>query len=631
MSSHVSSTPRETESKAAPLSLFFPCSRCGKNLKSRAELAGKKVKCPHCGQITLAPQNGPNAPPPAPLWRILLPPRVLGLILWTTFVLKLYNLDHTALTRWDEVFHAAVAQNVLKHPLKPTLIDVPYLPYDQTKWGENHVWLHKPILPFWQIALSFAVLGVSTFALRLPSVILSTGAALLTYLIGKELFDRRTALIAATLQAMNPFLLTLIHGYQFADQIDVALLFWVEAGMYFLTRSLRTGSWRDVLLAGAAQGLAFLCKSYLAGIIFGVALTAWLLPLCRMGNQEHCRIGSVRLVGMLAVTLLTIAPWLTYCMTNYPQEFWHEHAQVWKHLNSNVENWAAPWDRVAFDYLIAIYGVFYTPILVAAVVLVGKAVGRRHTGLWLMYGWGLGVLLPHLFAVSKTPSATVIGMPALLLLLGYLVAEAWRGERWPLTALTAILFLSVVMPAVIKNPGYSYPSSRGFGGVMRQSLWVLYHVAGALALAAAVAIGWVLLRRRLAAVGRYVQAAALLFCVCGLIWLGVRTVSAAWGVTSRDVNDPHSVEVGQFARDHLPDNAVLLCEERKGYEHLTIMFYADRTCYALESRAPDEMARRVVQAGGIPYVVSYRRWVLQPVHISVKKGPTVYRWQQLPP
>ena len=54
--------------------------------------------------------------------------------------------------------------------------------------------------------------------------------------------------------------------------LNMALLFWVEVGFYFLVRSLRTGSWRAVLLAGAAQGLAFLCKSYVASIIFGVSL-----------------------------------------------------------------------------------------------------------------------------------------------------------------------------------------------------------------------------------------------------------------------------------------------------------------------------------------------------------------------
>ena len=70
------------------------------------------------------------------------------------------------LTVWDESFHAIVARNLLKHPLKPTLIDVPYLPYDYADWHENHVWMHKPILPLWTIAASFAVLGVDRFALQ---------------------------------------------------------------------------------------------------------------------------------------------------------------------------------------------------------------------------------------------------------------------------------------------------------------------------------------------------------------------------------------------------------------------------------------------------------------------------------
>src|SRR5205823_3756028 len=162
--------------------------------------------CPHCAKVVTAPT--PASPPsedvvdpaPEPIWRMLLPPLLLALVLWATLGLKLNNLDHTALTRWDEVFHAVVAQNVMKHPWKPTLVDAPYLPYDHKKWGENHVWLHKPILPFWQVALSLALFGVNTLALRLPAAILSTGAALVTYLIGKELFDRRTGLIAATLQ-----------------------------------------------------------------------------------------------------------------------------------------------------------------------------------------------------------------------------------------------------------------------------------------------------------------------------------------------------------------------------------------------------------------------------------------------
>jgi len=52
--------------------------------------------------------------------------------------------------------------------------------------------------------LTYAVLGVNTLALRLPSAVLSTGAVWLTYRIGKESFGACAGLIAATLQAFTP-------------------------------------------------------------------------------------------------------------------------------------------------------------------------------------------------------------------------------------------------------------------------------------------------------------------------------------------------------------------------------------------------------------------------------------------
>ena len=73
---------------------------------------------------------------------------------------------------------------------------------------------------------------------------------------------------------------------------------------------------------------------------------------------------------------------------------------------------------------------------------------------------------------------------------------------------------------------------------------------------------------------------------------------------------------------------MLFCEERRGGEHLTAMFYADRTCYALEGRDPDRVARQVLRAGGVPYFVSRRRLPLPPVYVSDGSGPTVYLWRQ---
>jgi WD40 repeat protein len=54
---------------SAPLS--FPCPGCGKTLKARTELAGKRVKCPACGKPAQVPEAkaGPAPAPPARPWR----------------------------------------------------------------------------------------------------------------------------------------------------------------------------------------------------------------------------------------------------------------------------------------------------------------------------------------------------------------------------------------------------------------------------------------------------------------------------------------------------------------------------------------------------------------------------------
>jgi DNA-directed RNA polymerase subunit RPC12/RpoP len=35
----------------------FACADCGKRLKSKAEMAGKKIKCPQCGSVAVVPRS----------------------------------------------------------------------------------------------------------------------------------------------------------------------------------------------------------------------------------------------------------------------------------------------------------------------------------------------------------------------------------------------------------------------------------------------------------------------------------------------------------------------------------------------------------------------------------------------
>src|SRR5688572_20890086 len=88
----------------------------------------------------------------------------LSLIVLTVggFLLRLL-MTHTDpfLYDWDEQYHALVARNLTEHPGTPMLYKNPLLPVDITRWADNHIWLHKPPLFLWLIAISVEIFGAT--------------------------------------------------------------------------------------------------------------------------------------------------------------------------------------------------------------------------------------------------------------------------------------------------------------------------------------------------------------------------------------------------------------------------------------------------------------------------------------
>ena len=487
----------------------------------------------------------------------------LFVIIISSSILKLRYLGHTALHSVDECCHALVAKNLLKHPFKPTLIDIPYLPTSVVDWGTNHVWLHKPVLGMWQIAGSYWLFGVSTWSLRFPSVILSAAAVWLTYLIGKELLSRQAGFIAATIQAFSPFMMRLIHGYQFSDAIDISLLFWTEFAIYFLIRAMHTGRSWHIVLAGFGQGCAFLSKSYLALIVTGLAITAWIAPMLGMGRSDQHQIRGRYILDMTGAFLLTALPWTLWIAIRFPAEFQHEHLYIWLHLTSNIEKWGAPWHKVILDYGPMMYGVFYVPVCIAVLILFVKLFSEENIGLTLTYAWGFGVLIPHLLAATKTPSATLIGMPAFLLVFGEVVYRCllWLQRRE--TLLFRVMIIIVVLNLLV--------------------------------------LGIFTIRR-----------------TWQITSLNQNTPTFAEIATYAETQLPHNAVFLVELDANEPQNID---------EHLRLMFLISKTAHRFIGSTLDvwkEKAAEVRKTGGIPYLVSSGEWSLHPVFISLTDKRTIY-------
>lgn len=124
-------------------------------------------------------------------------------ILIVGFFLRLWMITlDPFLQNWDEHFHALVAKNFSQNFLFPVLIKNPVIEYNISEWNANHVWVHKQPFFLWQMALSIKLFGTSVFAVRLPSLIMTTVSLLiifrLTYLLTKNYKVSFIALILFT-------------------------------------------------------------------------------------------------------------------------------------------------------------------------------------------------------------------------------------------------------------------------------------------------------------------------------------------------------------------------------------------------------------------------------------------------
>ncbi len=323
---------------------------------------------------------------------------------------------------------------------------------------------------------------------------------------------------------------------------------------------------------------------------------------------------------LIAAAVATAAPWTTYCALQYPREFSFEHAYVWAHVTSNVENWGGPWDRVLFYHMILLYQVFYTPMLVAALGLVSRAFSAREASLWLVYAWSLGVVAPLLMATTKTPSATLVALPALLLLLARLISEGWSGNRWPLALWTSITLVCLTVPGRLSVRVSGHRGPAVFAGEMRQSLWVVYHVAAAFAVAA-VLLFW-LRRTRGSAASRALRVVASV----GTAVLVGQCVSASVLTVAKNPARPGCREMAEFVRARLPREAVLLFDGPNSGDHQELMMAADRPCYVLRDRKVEAVARCVLEHGGVPYLVSASPQPRPPLYRTTSGGRAIYAW-----
>jgi len=177
--------------------------------------------------------------------------------------------------------------------------------------GEESLWLdeassyymtdQQSIVDVWNTAIAdrhpplhflalYAVrlFGADEFWLRFPSAVAGALTVLAVYLLGKELMNEETGLIAAALLAVAPF--HLLYSQE-ARMYAFAALF-VTVAMYAFFRASRTGDFKDWALFGISCALAFGSHYYTSFAIIALFLGYFVLKWKEFvpGKESDARI-----------------------------------------------------------------------------------------------------------------------------------------------------------------------------------------------------------------------------------------------------------------------------------------------------------------------------------------------------
>lgn len=211
-------------------------------------------------------------------------------------------------------------------PFLPLLLSVSprsFLAHDEGYYALQARWLHESgswLAPLWWeqplfdrtigvqwlIGASQHLLGASSWASHLPSLLAAGGCLVLTGLLGRRLLGRGLGWLSAALLALTPLWLNYAHQ----SSQDMPLLALELIGVWAVLQATDKNHWGWSALAGFWLGPAFLVKGFMVALP-----AAALLPLVWLERRSLLRRSSFW--AGLALGWLPVLLWLGWSVQRY--------------------------------------------------------------------------------------------------------------------------------------------------------------------------------------------------------------------------------------------------------------------------------------------------------------------------
>jgi 4-amino-4-deoxy-L-arabinose transferase-like glycosyltransferase len=419
--------------------------------------------------------------------------------------------------------------------------------------------LDKPILIYWAMQVSYAVIGTHEFAARLPSILCMLGLVLLVHRWGRQWYGDRAGLIAGFATATT--LQFLIHGrWAAADMPMILALAASHYGLFGLLGLLESDVEKKARDFGhqnrrwfwifyVSLGLGFLAKGPIAWVVPGLTL----LLYCKLfWAKEDVDLGRLQAFAGFGVVLAIVAPWGLLALIQTQLRFFT--SGIGYHV---VERGLDPiggrtW--IPGFYLLTVF-VSLMPWIAFAGAIFHRCRSRWSQREAFLVSWFVAVFGIFSVYATQLPHYILPGFPAFSLLLAsvYLGGETEkvflkRGTTWFWSVTGLYIALMFALMAIAPIPQYEGP-----------------FVNVGLALGAAILLvgGLIALSTALWFRGPTVQVAAGIFAVTAGLWVT--------GATLRRTNP--AVQMESLLRDQPAEARLVAWRFTEG----SLIFYSGRT------------------------------------------------------
>jgi 4-amino-4-deoxy-L-arabinose transferase-like glycosyltransferase len=525
----------------------------------------------------------------------------LGVLVAGGLLLLAPGLAHPGIHNWDEALHQAAARGTYDSFFYPHVYSHHLYPHPLANWWEPEAWVHKPPAPFWFAAIVMHIVGVTPWALRLASLLGELGAAVCGYLLVRSLTGRVRATFVMLGFLALPFGWQLVSGVLFGDATDVTLMAWVSFAMLLLWWSVEQDSWQWAAAAGAATGVAYLCKYALALPPLGVAAAMTLLRLVGWSKGPRLR----ALLAMALAAVLVALPWNLYAAHSWPQAYRQVMGFVFSHFRKDAAYDVGPWDRPLDAVFVELMGDEFGPLPtilppLAAAWLLARALRRRETATTVAALWVWSTWIIISLGRTKVPALIWGTAPGVFGALAILWTDAWRSET------AAVSFLAAIAsPTLMKLMSWLGRVRQWLPNALEQTRRVPGTAEGAVLVVAAIFVGLILsrFRRRLPWLPALLGLAVTAVIAWQLVWVFPRALSERQLQHSQELWSSYTRDVGRALDAVSPPKSVSFLDIDTQppwqFEVQDMLFWSGRPTYI---RAPDPATAHA--QGYHPYLVS---------------------------